>query len=75
MKKKILAVAAAVGPALAAFAEGESADPVASAVSELQSLGEGAATSIAPMVTAVAIAFAGITLAIVAVRYFRRAAR
>lgn len=73
MKKKLLGIAAAVSPALV-FAEGNS-DPVADAVTGLTTLGTSAATAISPMVVAVGVAFAGLTLAIVAIRYFKRSAR
>lgn len=74
MKNKILATAAAVSPALV-FAQGTPPDPVGDAVTGLTTLGTSAAASISPMVVAVGVAFAGLTLAIVAIRYFKRSAR
>lgn len=74
MNKKILGFASVLA-AGSALAEGESTPVYETAVSQLQTLGTSAASSIGPMVVAVGVAFAGLALAMVAIRWFRRSAK
>lgn len=76
MKK--LAIIGALAP-VAAFAEGTGTSQLPAsfntAVADLQATGEAAASSLTPMVTAIAVAFVLVGLVLVAVRWFRRSAK